>query len=328
MSRSVFIGIDGGGGTTECILADYKGRILGKGLSDGSNIFSSGEYNVARALKESLSAAGLLKDDKVISACFGLSGVIYGLENKAINRVVKELLPETEKILVVNDAITALTGSIGTGVGICINSGTGVICAGRNVQGELAISSGWGHLLGDEGSGYWIGSQGLISALRGYDGRSPNTILIDKLLQSMGTDSPFCASKIIHESENPRVIISNLCPVVFECAEKGDVIALDIVKRAGYELALTVLSVAKKLSLTECNINVSPVGNCLMKNDLLKESFSEVLEELLPFASIKSPKYAPSVGSLLMALMEGGIDTELIDMKPYAHLTSKGRNCS
>ncbi len=323
MSRNVFIGIDGGGGTTECLLADDKGRILGKGLSGGSNIYSSGEHNMALALKDSMQVAGLQDNDVVIAACFGLSGVIHGLENTVVKNIVKEILPNTEKINIVCDAITTLTGSIGLGAGICMNAGTGAICAGRNLKGEFAVSSGWGHLLGDEGSGYWIGSQGLISALRSYDGRSGKTILLEKLMKYMGTDSPEYASQLIHVSDNPRLIISDLCPIVLNCAENGDAVAYEIVKKAGYELSLAVWSVANKLFMTNDNNKIAPVGNCLIKSDLLQKLFKEALKDLLPNSKVISPKYAPAVGSLLMALMDGGIDCDVLDMESYSSFISK-----
>lgn len=326
MSRNIFIGVDGGGGSTECIIADEKGRFLGKGLSGGTNIYSSGESKMAEALLESMVAAGFNKDDNVIAACFGMSGVIHGLENTAVKRIVKDILPATEKIIVVCDAISTLTGSIGLGAGICINAGTGAICSGRNHEGEIAISSGWGPLLGDEGSGYWIGSQGLKSALRGFDGRSEETALLNKLIKSMGTDSPQTASQIIYGSDNPRIIFSNLCPVVMDCAENGDEAAFEIIKRAGYELALAVWSVANRLALpeTNCEIKVAPVGNCLLKSKLLLGLFNESLQSLLPGSVVKPPQYAPVVGSLLMALMAGGFDCDSLDMALYTPFTSKG----
>ena len=324
MSRNLYLGVDGGGGTTECLIADENGMILGRGLAGGSNIYSSGEENTARALKDVMLSAGVTMDDNVESACFGLSGVIQGLENVAINNIVKTLLPDTDKIQVVCDAITTLTGSIGPGAGICINAGTGAICAGRGIQGEIAISSGWGHLLGDEGSGYWIGSQGLIAALRSFDGREKETILLDKLLGALGTTSPQAASQIVHQSDNPRVIFSDLCPIVLECAQNGDPVAKDIVSRAGHELALAVWSVAGSLSLLDRDVDVAPVGNCLLKSELLQENFKAATTSLIPMANIVMPKYSPVVGGVLMAMMADGIDTSTLNMDQYSRLISKG----
>lgn len=324
MRRNVILGVDGGGGTTECLLVDEKGKMLGRGLAAGSNIYSSGESESARALKDAMLAAGLRADDHVISACFGLSGVIHGLDNSPVNRIVRDILPDADNIMVINDAIATLTGAIGAGAGICMNAGTGAICAGRNRSGEIAISSGWGNLLGDEGSGFWIGAQGLISALRYYDGRSEEkTILLEKLLQTIQADSPQLASNMIYESNNSRVILSNLCPVVIECAEKGDRVAYEIVRKAGYELALAVWSVAKRLAMSGSVIDVTPVGNCLLKSCLLTEQFSQALKDLLPASTIVPPRYSPVVGSVLMACMDIGVSIDEKDMESYALFTSK-----
>jgi N-acetylglucosamine kinase-like BadF-type ATPase len=324
MSRNVILGIDGGGGTTECLLADEKGKMLGKGLSAGSNIYASGEFESAKALKEAMLAAGLKADDHIISACFGLSGVIHGLDNSPVNYIVRDILPGADKIMVVNDAIVTLTGAIGAGPGICMNAGTGAICAGRNFSGKVAISSGWGNLLGDEGSGYWIGAQGMISALRYYDGRSEEeTVLLERLLQTIKASTPQIASNLIYESNNSRVILSNLCPVVINCAENGDRVAYEIVRKAGCELALAVWGVAKKLSLIDTAIDVVPVGNCLLKSGLLTDLFSSALNELLPSSTVVFPRYSPVVGSLLMACMGIGVEINKEDMDSYALLSSK-----
>ena len=79
------------------------------------------------------------------------------------------------RIVIVNDALIALeTGAPGQ-PGVVIISGTGSIAYGRNAAGEAARSGGWGYVLGDEGSGYWIGRAALRAVLRAADlaGRAP-----------------------------------------------------------------------------------------------------------------------------------------------------------
>ncbi|MEA4908580.1 MAG: hypothetical protein GYA17_05325 [Chloroflexi bacterium] len=324
MSRNVILGVDGGGGTTECLLADEKGRVLGRGLAAGSNLYATGEHESAKALKDAMLAAGLGADDHVLSACFGLSGVLHGLEDTPFNQLVQGILPEAGKLIVASDAIATLTGAIGTGAGICMNAGTGAVCAGRNTAGQIAISSGWGSLLGDEGSGYWIGSQGLISALRYYDGRSQEeTVLLERLLGTIQAATPQLASNIIYASPNPRVLLSNLCPVVIDCAQNGDRVAYAIVRKAGYELALAVWSVARQLDLAGAAIDVAPVGNCLLKSCLLTELFSQALHELLPLSKVVTPRYSPVVGSVLMACMGVGVAVDEQAMATYAQFVRK-----
>ena len=80
-------------------------------------------------------------------------------------------------MLIVNDALVALTAGAGDGPGIVVICGTGSICYGRNDAAEAARSGGWGYILGDEGSGYWIGRGALAAVVRHADGRGPATSL-------------------------------------------------------------------------------------------------------------------------------------------------------
>ena len=75
------------------------------------------------------------------------------------------------RILVVNDALIALQAGVGDAPGIVIVSGTGSIAYGRNDHGEASRAGGWGYVLGDEGSGYWIGRLALRAVVRHADGR-------------------------------------------------------------------------------------------------------------------------------------------------------------
>lgn len=321
MRREVIIGIDGGGGSTESIIADKNGHILGKGLSAGSNIYVSGEQYSENAIKDSIFSAGLLEDDIVISACFGLSGVMVGVDNPEAEKMVNRILPQAKCIIVVCDVINALTGAIGTGPGICINAGTGAICVGRDEKGKIIISSGWGHILGDEGSGYWIGLQGLIAALRSIDGRSQKTILTELLFDVLGFKTPQEVSKYIHKLDNPKKTIANLCPTVLKAAKEGDQVAQNIVEQAGFELALAVKSVRDRISILG-EINVAPVGNCLIKSAVLRNSF---IKNLVSTVKVVEPRFSPTIGSLLLAYENAGIPMKELSLESFINYSSKVR---
>ncbi len=77
----------------------------------------------------------------------------------------------TRASIVVNDALVALEAGAPASPGVVIISGTGSIAYGRNARNEGARAGGWGHVLGDEGSGYWIGRAAI--ARRAARGRSP-----------------------------------------------------------------------------------------------------------------------------------------------------------
>jgi N-acetylglucosamine kinase-like BadF-type ATPase len=189
MKRTVYVGIDGGGGSTECRLADAVGNLVGLGHGGGSNLASAGEDGVSRSLANAIRDAGLDEDDVVPCASLGLSGAIPEGENPQLEGLARKLLPQADKIIITNDAVNALAGAFCLEPGICVNSGTGTFGIGRNSSGKLAFASGWGALVGDEGSGYWIGIHALTAVIKSHDHRGPETMLSKRLLKTLQADS-------------------------------------------------------------------------------------------------------------------------------------------
>ena len=90
------------------------------------------------------------------------------------------------RILVTNDALIALVAGAGVGPGVVVIAGTGSIAYGRNAHDEAARAGGWGYILADEGSGFWIGRQALRAVVRAADGRGPATALTPLVLEFFG----------------------------------------------------------------------------------------------------------------------------------------------
>jgi len=306
MIRRVLVGIDGGGGSTECLITSPEGDRIGYGTSGGSNIFSVGPEQAMKSLSDALAGAGLSQDDEVECACLGLSGVIPRGKNEKLWEIARAILPKARKIVIVNDSMIALVGAIGLGPGICVSSGTGSFGIGWDKNGKLAYSSGWGSLVGDEGSAYWIGCRALQSALRFYDHRAKFTALLKTILQVFHSDSMEDVAEKVNKVSNPREIISNLCPSVIQCAEEGDATALEIISEAGKELALTVYAIASQLNLVNTAVEVSAVGKAIEKSVLFSGAFTRALKQSLPGAIVISPRNTPVEGSILLAKKEAG----------------------
>merc|ERR1711964_171025 len=105
----------------------------------------------------------------------------------------------------------------GTREGVIAISGTGSIVYGRNHGGKAARAGGWGHLLGDEGSGYDIGLQGLRAVVRMADGRQPSTLLIPEILTQISLTSPNQLVKWISKVDKSQ--IAQLANSVFQAAQ-------------------------------------------------------------------------------------------------------------
>src|SRR5439155_26556427 len=136
------------------------------------------------------------------------------------------------RTLVVNDALVALVAGAGAGAGVVIVAGTGSIAYGHDGSGHAARAGGWGYLLGDEGSGFWIGRRALAAVVRQADGRGPVTQLTGLILDRMGITRP---GDLIHETyyrDLKRQAIAALAPLVQQAHAAGDAVADHILQRA------------------------------------------------------------------------------------------------
>src|SRR5262249_21283681 len=170
-----------GGTKTLCLLANGDGTVVANARGAGANLHVVGETGVETTLREvirnTIGSNGVAPD----AICIGMAGVDRADETAAIERIVLAIAGRT-RVLVVNDALIALVAGARDAPGIVINAGTGSITYGRNAAGEAARAGGWGHMVGDEGSGYWIGREAVAAVMRAGDGRGPATRLTGEIL--------------------------------------------------------------------------------------------------------------------------------------------------
>ena len=113
---------------------------------------------------------------RVAAVCLGIAGVDRPADEQVIRGILRRL-GYRETARVVNDAAIALAAGAPERVGIVVLAGTGSIAYGADRAGRTARAGGYGFLLADEGSGYWLGHQALRAAVRAADGRGPQTLL-------------------------------------------------------------------------------------------------------------------------------------------------------
>src|SRR5215212_6928630 len=189
------LGIDAGGTKTVCLLADDHGRVIAQARRSGANLQAVGELEVEKVLHEVMEEA--IGERTIVPAviCLGIAGVDRP-DDSAVVRGIMRRIGYKARVVVVNDALVALEAGAPGQPGVVVISGTGSISYGRNAKGEAARSGGWGYVLGDEGSGYWIGRAALRAVLRQSDKRGPRTALTPLLLEHFGVTQ---AQGLIHE---------------------------------------------------------------------------------------------------------------------------------
>ncbi|MFI5178780.1 MAG: N-acetylglucosamine kinase [Vicinamibacterales bacterium] len=294
------LGIDAGGTKTVCQLADEHGRMLAETRGPGANLQAGGELEVEKALHAAIAEA--LGRDRAIrpaAICCGMAGVDRP-EDTAVIRGILTRIGQRADLLIVNDALIALEAGAPGEAGVVIVAGTGSIAYGRDHAGRAARAGGWGHVLGDEGSGYWLGRQALQSVVRAADGRGPSTRLTARVLAHYGVGR---AQDLVHQvyygGTRPAAIAA-LGAVVQAAAEEGDAIAQQIVETGAMELAAAAVSVATRLGLDACPIVLS--GGMFRGVPRLQASVTRRLAQALPRASVQRLTVEPAQGAVHLAL--------------------------
>ena len=244
--ETVFAGIDGGGTRTTLALADYDGRELARrvgpaGLVDPRHPAATAEM-LAALVRDAMAQAGIA--EKPVALCAGLAGV----GNERERREVEAALAAADvagRVRVTTDGAIALDGALGGRAGILIIAGTGSVAYARAEDGRVERCGGWGMVVGDEGSAWSLGRNGLAAALRAADGRGPQTSLLPRFLQLLDLEGPSGIPPWAGRAE--KADVGALAMHVVDAAERGDAVALQVVEREARELACHAVALARRL---------------------------------------------------------------------------------
>jgi len=297
------LGIDAGGTKTVCLLANSQGEIVSEGRGPGANLHTAGELAVEKVLHAAMEAAIGDRDIIPAAVCLGIAGVDRDDEEMAVRAIMRRIGYKS-RVLVVNDALIGLVAGARDEPGIAINAGTGSIVYGRNAKFEAARAGGWGHMIGDEGSGYWIGRESLAAVMRAFDGRGPETSLTADILSYFNVNDESRLPRIVYDREQPRSSVAALGPIAQRAAEQGDAVAVRILERAAEELVLAARSVATRLEMRGDAFSFYLAGGAFRVVPWLVDELKRRLSEVAPRAQVESLDQEPAVGAVWLALAE------------------------
>lgn len=232
----LFAGVDGGGTRTRAVIVDEAGRELGRAEHDGAVVTVARPEDAAEAVRRAVTGAldhaGLTAPVDVLWA--GLAGAGTAGPRAGVTRALRSL-DLADRVIVGTDVEAAFHDAFGDGMGVLLIAGTGSIAWVRDEAGVERRVGGWGRSLGDEGSGYWIGLEGLRRLTRAEDGRAPQTSLRAALLDACGAES---VDQLVAWVEGAaKSDVAALAPRVVACADAGDAAAAEVVAGAVAELA-------------------------------------------------------------------------------------------
>lgn len=297
------MGIDAGGTKTVCLLADEEGRVLARARAGGANLQAAGELQVEKVLHEVMDR--VIADQDVVPAaiCLGIAGVDRP-DDRGVIRGIMKRIGFKARVVIVNDALIALEAGAPGEPGVVIVSGTGSIAYGRNADGQAARSGGWGYVLGDEGSGYWIGRAALRAVLRAADHRGPETLLTGMLLKHFHVAHPQSLLHAVYHTNMSPAAIGALASCVQAAARQEDVAASSILRSAADELQGSAVSVARRLGLLEERFTFVLSGGIFRAVPWLHEELARRLAAAAPQSTTRLLDREPAEGAVTFAIQE------------------------
>ncbi|WML33395.1 BadF/BadG/BcrA/BcrD ATPase family protein [Clostridium sp. OS1-26] len=289
------IGVDGGGTKTEAIAYNMEGKEICRAVTGYGSLIIDKKTAVNNIIQAIEICVNTLKENELIGIYLGLAGIEAGENKKIVEKAVKSKF--NTHVEIYNDAELAFYALLKGEEGILAISGTGSIALGIS-KGKKITSGGWGHLLGDEGSGYNIAINAYKRMIYEEELGLEKSKLTKTLLKELSIQSVQDIKGIVYYSTKDE--IASIIPTIVKLAEEQEENALRILKEAGMEIALMVHRLWKKLKL-QGTIKVALKGSIITKIKFVREAFNAHLLTLIESVEIIDEDVSSCKGAYYLA---------------------------
>ncbi len=309
MNKSLYIlGIDGGGTKTSAVLCTMDQTIIAEAQGEGSNIQIIGTGQTAEIILDLIhqcchSVGCTISEIGAIVA--GVAGVGRPADRQQLLDAITALAQKNQLPLppfgIESDARIALEGAFNGKPGIIVIAGTGSIVMGKNVNGKLHRSGGWGRLIGDEGSGYAIGREAFRTIAKEMDGNKTKTRLKKLFADQLQLTSQEAIIQAVYRN---NFDMASVVPLVLEAASKNDSIAKNILADEAKELVETIARTSDSLINSKKKnerLPLSFAGSLLTNDNFYSRKVRSVIKRTLPQLSLRAAEASPVIGAVLMA---------------------------
>lgn len=291
--RPFLLGIEGGGTRTTAVLADTRGREIQRAIFGPGNVRLLDDRELRRLLRqiskqfESPDAIGL-----------GLAGSRQPKDRARVQAEVAKVWKATP-CRVTHDLEIALAGFNAKETAVLVLSGTGSCCFGKAAEGRTVKMGGWGHILGDKGSGFEIGLRALKAVVFYFDRDATWSRLGEYLLTATGTNEPDDLIDWVAAADKHAV--AALAPEVFAAAKKRDRIARDILEGAAGMLAKDAVNCARKLASKKTPVHFVLAGGVLRGQPAFARKVRQDIRDRWPQATVQVQKHEGVWGAIELA---------------------------
>ncbi|OIB03287.1 N-acetylglucosamine kinase [Paenibacillus sp. LC231] len=304
----IFIGVDGGGTKTEATAINSAGEVLSRYTGGSTNPYIV-TFNKAmeelRTVLDGLLAPLFDKSLLLTSICLGMSGVSSAEERSQVQSFLHSYLQQRQlsmHIYMRSEAEISLMAVLERQYGILAISGTGSNTYAITKSGDIHRVGGWGHLLGDEGSGYQIGLQTLKTVIKSHEGILPPTIMSSLIVAAYPLQHITDLKSYIYQPAITKQDIASFARCCIEAAEAGDEAADRILRQQAAELADTTSALIRQQA-EFAESELVRIGSIFKHSPLFRETYAGIL--LSRYPRLRFPEgnreRTPAHGAALLA---------------------------
>jgi N-acetylglucosamine kinase-like BadF-type ATPase len=280
---SFYLAVDAGGTKTDYAIADDS-TLLARVRTGTIKRMRTDAVTALRNLEEALAqltAASGISLRSIQRTCIGAAGNTVPMVH---NFLLEQFSARASgDVLIVNDVDIALDAAFAGRPGVLVLAGTGSNVAGRTERGEVTTAGGWGPTLADQGSGHRIGLKGLRAVFAAIDTEQP-TILLDAILRSWELQS--LEALVDHANRIPSPDFSQLTRIIVDCADAGDLVAQEVLRREAQALARLAALVIRRVGQASTQSGWVPsvafAGSILENVSLVRSALVAQLEHEFP----------------------------------------------
>jgi N-acetylglucosamine kinase-like BadF-type ATPase len=315
----VVLAVDGGGSKTDVVAIALDGSIVGHARGPGSNPQTRG-WDVAGPILDDVRSrvVGELGDRRIRTTHVYLAGLDLHDELVAATTALAHWESDGGAPHVLDNDLFALlrAGTLSPDAAAVV-CGTGINALAVRADGTTARFPAIGDVSGDWGGGAYLGNRALWHAARADDGRGPATALVSAVPAAVGLRSVREVTEAIHFGRLDQRVFNRLCPVLFEVAAAGDVVASRVVARQAEEIVILAAVALERLGLGGSAAHPVPVvlggGVLAARHPLLVDGVVSGLAERVPGAVPTWVTAPPVLGAGLAALESVGADEAALD---------------
>ena len=302
-----YLAVDVGNTETLAVVFMESGQVLGIGKTGSGNFQDVGRklarQNIIRSIKIALKDSGI-NFNHIKYSYLGVPGADRERDYSIVEAILRGVVPG-ESYSFDNDAVLGLLAEVGEKRGVCVICGSGTNVIGFGNEGRRVQIGGLGYLFGDYAGGAFMTQLAIRRAVRGWEGRGPETVLYEKLCQSFSLEKLIDLIDQIYEGYVPDY--GARTPLIFEAAREGDQVACDLIKDVAVDLALSVRAALNKLDVNQ-KLPVIALGGVFQKPKppILFQHFEKKLKEIYPHCNISLLSDEPVLGAAAGVLNETG----------------------